>query len=82
MFTFLPKVDIQDYNVTINGQKVFDVPIKNGQNNNDNIRKIITGQAYDYTNGCLLNYPYFKEHCKIIAIDLCEQQANVDDQKN
>ena len=67
MFTFLPKVDIQDYNVIINGQKVFDASIKNDQNRNDNIRKIITGQAYDYTNGCLLNYPYFKEHCKIIV---------------
>ena len=82
MSTFLPKVDIQDYNVMTNEQKVFDAPIKNDQNRNDNIRKIITGQAHDYTNGCLLNYPYFKEHCKIIAIDLHEQHANVDDRTN
>ena len=29
----------------------------------------------DYTPVCLLNYHYFKEHCKIIAIDLSKQQA-------
>ena len=28
----------------------------------------------DYTFGCLLDYFYCKNHCKIIAIDLCKQQ--------
>ena len=41
----------------------------------DNIQKIATGQGYDYTTCCLLDYPYFKEHFKLIAIDLSEQQA-------
>ena len=30
----------------------------------ENIRKIATGQGDDYTNGCLLNYPYFKKNIK------------------
>ena len=29
----------------------------------------------DYTTGCLLDYPYFKDHYKMIAIDLIKQQA-------
>ena len=29
----------------------------------------------DYTTGWLLDYPYFKKHCKLIAIDLRKQQA-------
>ena len=29
----------------------------------------------DYTTGCLLDYPYFKDHYKMIAIDLSKQQA-------
>ena len=28
-----------------------------------------------YTTGCLLDYPYFKDYCKMIAIDLSKQQA-------
>ena len=37
--------------------------------------KIATGQGDDYTTGCLLDYSYFKNHCKMIAIDLSKQQA-------
>ena len=36
----------------------------------ENIRKIATGKGDDYTTGCLLDYPYFKENYKMIAIDL------------
>ena len=39
-----------------------------------NIRKIATGQGDDYTTG-LLDYPYFKDHYKMIGIDLSKQQA-------
>ena len=35
-----------------------------------NIRNIATGQGDDYTTGCLLDYLYFKDHYKMIAIDL------------
>ena len=41
----------------------------------ENIRKIATGHGDDYTTGCLLDYSYFKDHCKMIAIDLSKQQA-------
>ena len=40
----------------------------------DNIRKIVTGQWDVYTTGCLLDYPHFKEHYMLIAIDLSKQQ--------
>ena len=36
---------------------------------------IPTGQGDDYITGCLLNYPYFKEKYKAIAIDLSKRQA-------
>ena len=41
----------------------------------ENIRKLATGQEDDYTTGCLLDYSYFKDHYKMIAIDLSKQQA-------
>ena len=45
----------------------------------ENIRKITTGQGDNYTNGCLLDYTYFKKYYKMIAIDLSRQQALDDD---
>ena len=41
----------------------------------ENIRKIATDQGDDYTSGCLLDYPYFRDIYKMIAIDLSKQQA-------
>ena len=70
---FLPNVVIKNYNVTIDGKNFFDQPIKN--KTYENIRKIATGQGDDYTTGCLLDYSYFKENYKMIAIDLSKQQA-------
>ena len=49
-------------------------PIKNNKETYEN-RKIDTGQGDHYTTGCLLDYPYFKDTYKMIAIDLSEQQA-------
>ena len=40
----------------------------------ENIRKIATGKGDDYTTGCLLDYPYFKDYYKMIAVDLSKQQ--------
>ena len=36
----------------------------------NNIQKIATGQGDDYTTGCLLDYNYFNNYYKMIAIDL------------
>ena len=49
---------------------------KNNEATYENIRKIATGQVNDYTTGCLLDYPYFKDSYKMIAVDLSKQQAS------
>ena len=59
----------------IDGKNVFDQPINNDFKSYENIRIIAAGQGDDYTTGCLLDYPYFKDHYKMIAIDLSKQQA-------
>ena len=41
----------------------------------EKFEKIETGQVDDYTAGCLLDYSYFKNYYKMIAIDLSKQQA-------
>ena len=41
----------------------------------ETLEKIATGERDDYTTGCLLDYSYFQNHYKMIAIDLSKQQA-------
>ena len=71
----LQNVEIKNYNVMINGEKVFDQPIKNNKVTYESIRKIATGQGDDYTTGCLLDYSYFKDTYKMIVVDLSKQQV-------
>ena len=70
---YLPKVEIKNYHVMIDGRNFFDQPINSMSNTYENIRKIAAGKRDDYTTGCLLEYPYFKENYKMIAIDLSRQ---------
>ena len=72
---YLPKVEIKDYNVMIDGRNVFDQPINSMSKTYENIRRIVTGQGDGYKTGCLLDYSYFKKNYKLIAIDLSKQQA-------
>ena len=39
------------------------------------LEKIDTDQRDDYTTGCFLDYTYFRDYYKMIAIDLSKQQA-------
>ena len=57
------------------GKKFFDQPVNNDKITYENIRKIATGQGSDYTTGCLLDYIYFKNYYKMIAVHLSKQQA-------
>ena len=72
---YLPKVEIKNYNVMIDGRNFFDQPINSMNKTYQNIRKDTTGKEDDYTTGCLLDYSYFKENYKLIAVDLSKQQA-------
>ena len=53
----------------------FDQPVKNNEVTYEDIGKNATGQGDDYTTGCLLDYIYFKNYYKMIAVDLSKQQA-------
>ena len=58
----------------IDGRNFFDQPISSMSKTYENIRRIATGKDDGYTTGCLLDYPYFKENYKMIAIDLSRQK--------
>ena len=53
---FLPRVDITNYNVLIDGRNLYDQPISDQIKKYDEIRKIATGKGDDYTTGCLIDY--------------------------
>ena len=72
---YFPKVEIKDYNVMIGGKKSFDQPINIMIKTCKNIGKTATRQGDDYASGCFLDYSYFKDLYKMIAIDLYIQQA-------
>ena len=57
------------------GKNFFDQPINDDTKAYENIRKIAAVNGDDYTTVCLLDYLYFKENYKMIAIDLSKQQA-------
>ena len=71
---FLPRVNITNYNVLIDGRNFYDQPINDLVKQYDEIRKTATGQGDDYTTGCLLDYQYFKNHYNLIAIVLSKQK--------
>ena len=59
----------------IDGRNFFDQPIDSMAKTYENIWKIATGQGDDFTTGCLLDYPYLKNHYKMTAIYLSKQHA-------
>ena len=71
---FLPRVGITNYNVLIDGRNFYDQPINDQIRKYDEITKIATRQGVDYTAGCLTDYQYFKNHYKLIAVDLSKQK--------
>ena len=68
---YTPKVEIKDFNVLVDGNSFFDVPVKNKE---ETYKKIIDmSKNNDYATGRLLDYEYFLNHYKLIAIDLSKQ---------
>ena len=71
---YLPKVEIKDCNVMVDGWNFFDQPCQ-WKIMWKHMKTFETSQGDDYTTGCLLDCNYFKEHYKLIAVDLSKQQA-------
>ena len=53
----------------------YDQPINDLIKQYDEVRKVSTGYGDDYTTGCLLDYAYFKDNYRLIAVDLSKQKA-------
>ena len=71
---FLPRVNITNYNVLIDGRNFCDQPINDQIKKYSEIRKISRGKGDDYATGCLLGYHPFRDHYQLIAVHLSKQK--------
>ena len=71
---YLPRNDLNKYNVIIDGRNFYDNPIESDIEKYRELKKVMIGKGEDYTTGSLLNYNYFKRHYKLVAVDLSKQK--------
>ena len=62
---YVPKVEIKDFNVLIDGKPLFEIHVKNKEEAYEGIIEMTKNN--NYTTGNLLDYEYFKDHCKLIV---------------
>ena len=55
---FLPRREIKNYNVLIDGRNFIDQPINDIIKQYDGVRNVSVGYGVDYKTGCLLGYAY------------------------
>ena len=76
---YVPNAQIKDFNVLIDGKNVFDLPVKNEEETYENIIDMCNN------NNCmtdkLLDFAYYKENYKLIAIDQRKQTKIKDPQQ-
>ena len=65
----------KNYNVLIDGRIFYFYLINDLIKQYDEVKKVSTGYGDDYTTGCLLDYAYFKDNYRLIAVDLSKQKA-------
>ena len=76
---YTPTVEITDYNVLIDRQPFYEIPIKNKEETYKAITELV--RDGDYTTGNLLDYKYFSTHYKLIAVNLNKQTANLENKQ-
>ena len=76
---YVPNIRIKDFNVLTDGKRFFDLPVKNEEEAYEKV--IDMSNNNDYTTGNLLDFAYFKQNYKLIAIDLSKQTKLKDPQQ-
>ena len=71
---YLPRIDLEKYNVIIDGRNFYDNPIESDIGKYRELKKVMIGKGEDYTTGSLLDFNYFDKHYKLVAVDLSKQK--------
>ena len=76
---YVPNAEIKDFNVLNDGKSFFYLSLKNEEEAYEKIIEMSNNN--DYTTGNLLDFAYFKENYKLIAVDLSKQTKLKDSQQ-
>ena len=76
---YTPTVEIKDYNVIIDGEPFYEIPIKNKEETYKAITELIRNDLL--RTGNEFNFKYFCEHYKIIATDLSKRKSDLKNQQ-
>ena len=71
---YLPRIDLEKYNVIVDGRSFYDNPIESDIEKYRELKKVMIGKGEDYTTGSLLDFNYFDKHYKLVAVDLSKQK--------
>ena len=71
---YLPRIDLEKYNVIIVGRNFYDNPIEIDIEKYRELKNVMIGKGEDYTTGYLLDFNYFDKHNKLVAVDLSKQK--------
>ena len=78
---FLPRVEVKDYNVLIDGRNFYDQNINDSITRYNELLKLTTGKSEDYTTGCLIDYDYYVKDWRIVVVNLSHQSVLDSDPK-
>ena len=70
---YLPRAEIKDYNVLIDGRNFYDQNVNSSIVRYNELLKMTTGRSEDYSTECLLDYDYYIKDFNIVGIDLSHQ---------
>ena len=76
---YTPTVEIKDYNVIIDGEPFYEIPIKNKEETFKAITELIRNDLL--RTGNEFNFDYFCECYKLIAIDLSKEKSDLKNQQ-
>ena len=71
---YLPRINLEKYNVIIDGRNFYDNPIESDIEKYRELKKVMIGKGEDYTTESLLDFNYFDKHYKLVAVDLSKQK--------
>ena len=78
---YLPRAEIKDYNVLIDGRNIYDQNVNSSIVRYNELLKMTTGRSEDYSTGRLLDYDYYIKSFNIVGIDLSHQAVLNSDPK-
>ena len=66
---YLRRIDLEKYNVIIDGRNFYDNPIESDIEKYRELKKVMVEKGEDNTTGSLFDFNYFDKHYKLVAVD-------------